>query len=122
MKKVGFYFEMQDSVRKAELVSLMQASPHSSESRILKYLQTGNEAGAVMVIEHDVLVDPPECLGEVLLLSDGEWVWPRSLIHYVQRYHIRLPQEFLDTMAANGWGVPKSDGPISDIPDGHVEM
>src|SRR5262249_51379125 len=28
-------------------------------------------------------------------LTDGEWIWPEGLPHYVQRHAIRLPEEFV---------------------------
>lgn len=28
-------------------------------------------------------------------LSDGEWVWPEGLAHYVEAHHVRLPDEIL---------------------------
>ncbi len=31
-------------------------------------------------------------------LSDGVWLWPDDLIHYVEEHSVALPQEFLDRL------------------------
>jgi hypothetical protein len=41
-------------------------------------------------------------------LSDGEWVWPQGLAHYVEVHGVRLPVEFISTMRKNHW-VPPDD-------------
>src|SRR5262245_61506295 len=47
-------------------------------------------------------------------LTDGVWVWPEGLAHYVERHAVRLPDEFVTTMAANGWDPP----PQPELPAG----
>ena len=39
-------------------------------------------------------------------LSDGEWVWPEGLSHYVEKHLVRLPDEFLETMKRNQFQIP----------------
>jgi hypothetical protein len=39
-------------------------------------------------------------------LTDGEWVWPEGLPHYVEKHHVRLPDEFVATMRRRRWRVP----------------
>jgi len=38
-------------------------------------------------------------------LTDGTWVWPEGLDHYVSRHGIRLPEEFADHANASGYRV-----------------
>ncbi len=38
--------------------------------------------------------------------TDGQWMWPEGLAHYVERHEVMLPEEFVQTMQANGWTVP----------------
>lgn len=42
-------------------------------------------------------------------LTDGEWVWPEGLPHYVERHGVILPEEFVATASARGWRVPPAD-------------
>ena len=36
-------------------------------------------------------------------------MWPGQLPYYVERYHVRLPAEFVAYMAANDWTPPDLD-------------
>lgn len=40
--------------------------------------------------------------------TDGEWVWPAGLAHYVEEHEVMLPDEFVQTMIRNDWTVPSS--------------
>jgi hypothetical protein len=39
-------------------------------------------------------------------LTDGEWVWPEGLAHYVESHNICLPDKFILTMQKNSWSIP----------------
>lgn len=39
-------------------------------------------------------------------LTDGEWVWPEGLPHYVERHDVMLPEEFVASASARQWVVP----------------
>lgn len=39
-------------------------------------------------------------------MIDGAWYWPEGLHHYVDRYHVRLPDEFVEHVRANNYVVP----------------
>lgn len=39
-------------------------------------------------------------------LTDGTWVWPEGLEHYLQTHELPLPAEFRSTVAANGYQIP----------------
>lgn len=28
--------------------------------------------------------------------TDGEWVWPEGLVHYIEEHNVRPPQDFID--------------------------
>ena len=40
--------------------------------------------------------------------TDGVWVWPEGLVHYVQTHNVVLPEEFIAT-ATSGRATPESD-------------
>jgi hypothetical protein len=44
-------------------------------------------------------------------LSDGEWMWPEGLFHYIEIHNVRLPDEFIQTMIKNDWKVPHIEDP-----------
>ena len=41
--------------------------------------------------------------------TDGVWVWPEALVHYVQKHDVRLPTALVAAMRANRWRVPEMD-------------
>jgi len=43
-------------------------------------------------------------------LTDGLWMWPERLEHYVTDHAVQLPEVFVETMEGNGWRVPTVDG------------
>jgi len=48
-------------------------------------------------------------------LTDGEWVWPQGLAHYVERHWVCLPDEFIEAMQSNDWRPPAEDAfPVLD--------
>ena len=55
-------------------------------------------------------------------LSDGQWVWPEGLSHYVRAHDVALPDEFIATMERNDWRIPKDSSlpPPDTRPDGSM--
>lgn len=121
-KRVGFFFEETESDQRKLLRSLENEKAHPREADIIRYLSSGIDAGAAMIVEHDYMKTPPLVIGEAVLQSDGEWIWPSSLVYYVSEYHISLPEEFIIKMEQNNWVVPLGIELHPEIPEGHVEM
>jgi hypothetical protein len=42
-------------------------------------------------------------------LTDGEWVWPEGLVHYLEAHQVRLPDEFIESMRRRDWQLPEAD-------------
>jgi hypothetical protein len=43
-------------------------------------------------------------------LTDGEWVWPEGLAHYVEAHAVGLPEEFVAAIRSRRWQVPTEPG------------
>ena len=113
------------------LRELVSPSPHPREAAILAYLAQGVDCG----IYHDpgLLYDVlqpgkkidfsalPEAApggGTIyphLIMTDGVWVWPGALLHYVAVYHIRLPERFLQHAEEHQWKVVPSHVKLEDL-------
>ena len=52
-------------------------------------------------------------------LTDGVWVWPEGLVHYIEAHELVLPEEFLATMEQNQWRVPEVDNIDEIIENGY---
>jgi hypothetical protein len=107
--RAGFFREM----RHAEpgdpsLAEARRAAAHPDEDAIAAYL----DAGRVMVASpgptKDVF-DPAKRTGPPHYLTDGRYLWPGDVAHYVRTYHVALPEPFVAHMRANGWRVPAVD-------------
>jgi hypothetical protein len=57
----------------------------------------------------------PNCEMGASDLTDGEWVWPEGLSHYVEAHGVRLPVEFIETMRRNLWERPKVEIRLSSF-------
>ncbi|MFE7508433.1 hypothetical protein [Promicromonospora sp. NPDC057488] len=125
MQRVGF-FETADEVR-SRVAQLADDVARAAGA----YLSNGHVVlGSAQGVKD--LLDPgrgPIC--QFLVLTDGHWVWPSSLAHYVERYKVELPREFIDDMRARQWHVlPIADAEIDaignllsgDAADPHVEV
>lgn len=49
-------------------------------------------------------------------MSDGVWLWPEGLVHYVECHSLRLPDEFVATMEGNAWIVPRQAETLAGPP------
>lgn len=38
--------------------------------------------------------------------SDGVWVWPSSLSHYVAKHHVRLPDRLMERIRGREYQIP----------------
>jgi hypothetical protein len=38
-------------------------------------------------------------------LTDGDWIWPEGLAHYVTEHAVRLPDEFVAAVAARDYAI-----------------
>jgi len=75
------------------------------QDRIVAYLRSGTVCAGWCGLAHCRF---PECgmsLGSCDL-TDGEWLWPQGLEHYVVAHAVCLPETFVETMRTNGWQVP----------------
>ncbi|MFD5570734.1 hypothetical protein [Streptomyces cadmiisoli] len=66
------------------------------EDSIVAYLRKGTGIWSEMGAEPDVLnPEGPTLTGAGSLYTDGEWIWREDLAHYVAKYHVALPADFL---------------------------
>ncbi|MCP3924107.1 MAG: hypothetical protein GY714_16125 [Desulfobacterales bacterium] len=121
-KNVGFFYELSQENQKKILQKIRRKEPHKNEEEILKYLNSGVEIGVTTILEHDVLCYPTKLIGESILLTDGEWLWPSSLIYFTREYHLELPVEFLEKMEKNYWRISSTAKNNSILPEGYIKM
>jgi len=85
--------------------SKIQDKPQQEENKILKYLKSGNPFMACASVIRDCF--KPEVHIQTTAYTDTEWEWHDSLIYYVENYHYKISDEFLNHMKACNWRVSK---------------
>lgn len=92
----------------------MQEHPWPNQEKLLQYLRSGHVLGLPMGADLADPFDRPnkanviiqgEILGGATPMTDGEWFWYAGLIHFIDKYNVRVPQEFLDHAVAQNWRV-----------------
>jgi hypothetical protein len=110
LRGVGFFRELpygdqngdslENAVAKASLENI---------DRIISYLKSGVAGAVAPGISRDFLSPRHEIIGSLALRTDGEFLWPSDLAHYVEKYRVGLPVAFLKHMEINDWQVPVVD-------------
>jgi hypothetical protein len=106
LQRTGFFREMpHGEPSDPSLVDAREPAPGPHEDRVAAYLEAGHVLTAASAPVHDVFaLDQP--IGLPHHLTDGTFVWPADLTHYVRTYHVRLAGPFIEHMLAHGWTVP----------------
>jgi hypothetical protein len=87
----------------------MRAKRTRSETEIVAYLRAGHLLAPVMEWSLDLFDGTPfdGGAGSASLLTDGAWLWRQDLAHYVERYHVELPDDFVRSMADVRFRMPE---------------
>lgn len=113
MEFIGFYGELDPSgpkeIYKEMLKEVVEIDGSYQASRIIAYLDSGHPILDVMESTPDPLSPGVFVRGGASILTDGKWVWRYDLHHYVDRYRVPLPAEFVRDAAAANYAVPRVD-------------
>lgn len=78
------------------------------------YLESGVILYVAPGIDRDIFNNKPLPIPP-RILTDGVWAWSTSLIHYVQRYDVALPAEFVQHMRDEEWTVKAASVDPDDV-------
>ncbi len=59
------------------------------------------------VLARDEFDDEHAPIGQLNILTDGDWAWPSDLSYYVDKYAVELPGDFVRNAAGRSWVVPE---------------
>lgn len=105
---VGFYRELRGGKpHEPSLRDVIQPTADPKQANVLQYLHAGEVLVATGGVVSDVLDPTFGIIGPPHILTDGKYAWPAILAHYVERYHIRLPEDFMSHMMSNNWHAPR---------------
>jgi hypothetical protein len=121
LKTVGFYKDLPHGFKShPELKSVISGMAHPHTDAILNYLRSGEVHTACPGLIEDVLSEERILIGSPHIMTDGVWAWPNDLAYYVEKYHVKLPEVFIDHMKSNKWQVPENIDVLSleiELPD-----
>jgi hypothetical protein len=110
LKGVG-YWKNDECRRYPQPQRLVQPGWHTQDlAKIITYLRSGRDYISYLGYSHCRFSDcRDECRERngVSDLSDGVWVWPEGLAHYIEKHSVILPEEFISTMRLNDWRIPQ---------------
>ena len=109
LKPLGFYQECDELSWNGSIHQSISSTAHHEEDKILAYLRQGFVILATTHIARDVFSPEGVPICAPHLLTDGVWIWPRTLIYYIEKYHCRLPEEFLIYLRSQNWRFPERD-------------
>ncbi|MGW3859893.1 hypothetical protein ACWEDZ_00185 [Streptomyces sp. NPDC005047] len=113
LRTVGFFREQASSwgiEREQSIHDLVRPTGEADEEAIVRYLVSGADIFSEMGAELDILsADEFPIAGGASLKTDGTWVWRLDLPHYVDTYHVALPEDFLRTIRSRSYVVPQLD-------------
>jgi hypothetical protein len=84
----------------------LRDEPHPDAERIQRYLSSGVPLLGGSGVTRDVLSPTKEVVGPMMLVTDGEWIWPADLAFYVRKYNVALPEELVEAMRRKNWKIP----------------
>jgi hypothetical protein len=108
----------------------MSPQPRENEANVLAYLRSGLIYALPMGAGLMDWFDPPqqanvfldgERVGGVTPLTDGVWFWHAGLIHFVEKYHVRVPDELIAHAASRGWRVDRDAVPRVAYDDSYFD-
>ena len=48
-------------------------------------------------------------------LTDGTWIWPEGLAHYISDHNVELPKEFITHMKKNDFNIESKEIPLGKV-------
>jgi hypothetical protein len=95
----------------------MSPRPWEQQQEVLDYLRSGLVLGVTMGADLTDWFDPPNKANPVIEgrreggateMTDGTWFWYAGLIHFIEKYNVRVAEEFVRHAARQGWRVDKA--------------
>lgn len=121
LKSVGLYREMYEG-RHPELPSIFESFTGRTigdRESVLEYMRGAPGVFDVLDVLEDLINDTDQIMSASSLVSDGIWIWRVDSMHYLSRYDLDIPEEFLLHVRQRNYDPPKS---IDFTPDFEAGM
>ncbi|MFE3072143.1 hypothetical protein [Streptomyces sp. NPDC059247] len=107
---LGFYDEL-DSLEgqpNGSIHDAVRPVGEPDEVDLVAYLDAGHDLMDVLETARDVLTGRAHrhSVGCSSLMTDGAWLWRQDFPHYLETYHVPLPEEFLERVRRLDYRMP----------------
>jgi len=85
------------------------------EPEIIGYIKDGYIQSAAPHICYDKLSDTKQSLGTHVILTDGDWIWPKYLSYYVEKYKVKIDNDFLQHIRIKNYQMPSTEDIITSL-------
>jgi hypothetical protein len=93
MKPLGRVKEIDHNDSSPSIYECISTQPDPMKKSLLAYLKCGKVGAISPEIPIDILSG--ECIfGTFSTMNDGKYFWRSDLIHYVEKYNFKLPEDF----------------------------
>lgn len=107
LKRYGFFKELKHGdINGISLKDVIYENAALNEKEQVGYLKSGIILIACTGIVRDVLDAANDIIGSPHILTDGVWAWPADLPYYVEKYHVKIPDDFVKYMESSCWTIP----------------
>jgi hypothetical protein len=106
---LGSYRELIDNADYPSITSAIADSPQDNEDKIVAYLRNSVCIGGRGGYIPDVLDPSSRVPLSAHPYTDGTYFWTLDLAHYVEKYHLRLPPDFIAHMKSRNWRPPTEE-------------
>jgi hypothetical protein len=105
--------------------------PWEHQKEVLAYLRSGLLLGVTMGADLTDWFDPSNKANPVIEgrpqggtteMTDGTWFWYAGLIYFIEKYNVRVPDEFVRHAAQQGWRVHPERIPPSSYDCSYFEQ
>jgi len=105
LRRVGFFAELRHGSPNAPSLRESVGTFVGPVELVVGYLSRGAVVAVSGRLAIDVLAADDRPIGQLSVMSDGEWVWPSDLPYYVERYGVGVPAELVERARVTD-GVP----------------
>ena len=87
------YEEFGENENDPSIHNYLEKQPYPNQDKIIHFLKNGKIEFAQLSRDRDIFTGL-RIPYEVLIMSDGDYIWPNILAWYVEKYNLRMPEEF----------------------------
>lgn len=97
MKVIGKYREIYNDHSLPSLKDNISENPTPDKDLILKYLKSGKIVAVSPSFITDV-ISGKKTKNQLMMMTDGVFEWRSDIVYYFDKYNLKLPDDFINTV------------------------